>query len=216
MKRLSKQPPKVNVERLQFRNYPNVDPEEVQRILEKDRAVRLAQRVAAEKIAAEKMAAAKVFLQQQEQQEDAAALQNVIMPKLLIHSPFKPKAVTTTTTHHYSPQPKAEYDNSFYHSFMYANHPSSNGNVNHHISKYVSVSTNGNFPSKVVECIDLSSTDDEEDEIEIDDPEDEDDDDVTTLSDFEDDENLAMAIKRVPGAASVVLGMSASDPLRII
>ncbi len=205
----------MKVERLQFKNYPNVDPEEVQRILEKDRAVRLAQRVAAEKLAAERAAAAKAS---QQQQAEAAALQSVIVPKLLIPSPFKPKAVTTMT-HHFSPQPKAEYDNSFYHSFMYANHPSSNGNysssAHHQISKYVSVPSNGNLPSKIVECIDLSSTDDEEDEIEIDDPED-DDDDVTTLSDFEDDENLAMAIKRVPGAASAVLGLSASDPLRII
>ena len=205
----------MKVERLHFKNYPNVDPEEVQRILEKDRAERLAQRVAAERIAAERAAAAKASQQQQQQEAEAAALQSVIVPKLLIPSPFKPKAVMTTTTHHFSPQTKAEYDNSFYHSFMYANHPSSNGNVNHHqISKYVSAPSNGNLPSKVVECIDLSSTDDEEDEIEIDDPED--DDDITTLSDFEDDENLAMAIKRVPGAASAVLGMSASDPLRII
>ena len=100
----------MKVERLHFKNYPNVDPEEVQRILEKDRAERLAQRVASERIAAERAAAAKASQQQQQQQAEAAALQSVIVPKLLIPSPFKPKAVMTTTTHHFSPQTKAEYD----------------------------------------------------------------------------------------------------------
>jgi hypothetical protein len=65
-----------------------------------------------------------------------------------------------------------------------------------------------------IECIELSSTDDEE---EIDDPE-EDEDDYEIISDFEDDENLADAIRNVPGAASAAIRMkfAASDPLSII
>jgi hypothetical protein len=110
--------------------------------------------------------------------------------------------------------------NSFYHNIMYS---SVERGINSSPSKTSPQTNNLNVESsspksKVsqqnIECIELSSTDDEE---EIDDPE-EDEDDYEIISDFEDDENLADAIRNVPGAASAAIRMkfAASDPLSII
>lgn len=110
--------------------------------------------------------------------------------------------------------------NSFYHNIMYS---SVERGINSSPSKTSHQTNNFNVESsppksKVsqqnIECIELSSTDDEE---EIDDPE-EDEDDYEIISDFEDDENLADAIRNVPGAASAAIRMkfAASDPLSII
>ena len=123
---------------------------------------------------------------------------------------------------------------------MYANHNvvqtnSSTTTSNGHILNGNHSSTNGSKlspnekSSEMVECIELSSTDDEE-EIEIDDPEEDDDDDLqivsenenkdelTVLSEFADDENLAAAIRRLPAAASAALRvkLESSNPLRIV
>ena len=246
LKQLSTKKLKVDVERVHFKDYPNVSPEEISMLLEKH------QKAAAERIAASKATAkavttaATVSHRLLDESETDSSDSRVFIPKLLVPSPLQSRAVTSTSISNFLSTKKdrqVSADNSFYHNFMYANHhvvrtnsstnsngDISNGNHSSTNGSKVTLSPNGNR-SKMVECIELSSTDEEEEEIEIDDPEEDDDDDlqilsenennddrITLLSEFEDDENLAAAIRRLPAAASAALRvkLESSDPLSII
>ena len=233
LKQLSTKKLKVDVERFHFKDYPNVSTEEISQLLAKHR------KVAAERFAASKATAATVSHRQTVEPETNSC-SRVTMPKLLVPSILQSKAVTSTSNYLTPNKARQLSNNSFYHNFMYANHNvvqtnSSTTTSNGHILNGNHSSTNGSKlspkekSSEMVECIELSSTDEEE-EIEIDDPEEDDDDDLqivsenenndelTVLSEFADDENLAAAIRRLPAAASAALRvkLESSNPLRIV
>ena len=217
-RQLPKQQPRVVLDRLQLKNYPEVSPEELKTILEKDRKISAAHRQLLQRSNPANVKPTNGHRQTSNPENvgptNGHRQASTVVESRAVTFDLSPSSDLTDDDDGRQEMVDVKSDqklfdgNSFYHHIMY-----SNTVVGKSPTKVLSNSPSDN-PSNnpsTIEYIELSSSEDED---EIDDPEE----DYEIISDFEDDENLADAVRNVPEAASAAIRMklATSDPLRIV